>query len=236
MSVSGKCYLSLHHHGHSANRGDCLQDCRRGYSVRENETGVELDIDNEYIMSPKDLCTIHFLNKIIDAGVRVFKVEGRARSADYVKTVVSCYDEALRSIIDGSYGADKIAEWQQRLSSVFNRGFWDGYYLGQRLGEWSHVYGSRATIIKTYVAKNLNYFARAGVAEFLCETGGLNTGDRILITGPSTGVLEMDLPPVRVNEADATSVKAGERFSFAVPRKVRRSDKLYKLTDRAQAR
>jgi U32 family peptidase len=233
MSVSGKCYLSLHHHGHSANRGDCLQDCRRGYTVQEKETGVELDIDNEYIMSPQDLCTIHFLNKIIDAGVRVFKVEGRARSADYVKTVVSCYDEALCSITDGSYGAEKIAEWQQRLSSVFNRGFWDGYYLGQRLGAWSHVYGSRATILKTYVAKSLNYYARAGVAEFLCETGSLETGDRILITGPSTGVLEMDLPPVRVNEADATAVKAGERFSIAVPRKVRRSDKLYKLTERA---
>lgn len=233
MSVSGKCYLSLHHHGHSANRGDCLQDCRRGYTVQEKETGVELDIDNEYIMSPKDLCTIHFLNKIIDAGVRVFKVEGRARSADYVKTVVSCYDEALHSIIDGSYGTEKIAAWQQRLSSVFNRGFWDGYYLGQRLGAWSHVYGSRATILKTYVAKSLNYYARAGVAEFLCETGSLETGDRILITGPSTGVLEMDLPPVRVNEADTTSVKAGERFSIAVPRKVRRSDKLYKLTERA---
>lgn len=232
MSVSGKCYLSLHHHGHSANRGDCLQDCRRGYTVTEKETGTELDIDNAYIMSPKDLCTIHFLNRIIDAGVRVLKVEGRARSAEYVKTVVSCYDEAIRSIEDGTYGPDKIAAWQTRLSAVFNRGFWDGYYLGQRLGEWSEVYGSKATLKKTYVARNLNYFAKAGVAEFLAEAGSLSAGDQILITGPSTGVIEMEIPYMFVNEKETDTARAGERFSMVVPRKVRRSDKLYKLTER----
>lgn len=232
MSVSGKCYLSLHHHGHSANRGDCLQDCRRGYTVTEKDAEFELDIDNEYIMSPKDLCTIHFLNKIIDSGVRVFKIEGRARSAEYVKTVVNCYDEALRSIVNGTYDTEKINDWQARLSSVFNRGFWDGYYLGQRLGEWSHVYGSKATLKKTYVAKNLNYFARAGVAEFLVEAGSLSSGERILITGPSTGVIEMETPVLRVDEVEAVTAKAGQRFSIAVPRKVRRTDKLYKLTER----
>jgi putative protease len=232
MSVSGKCYLSLHHHGHSANRGDCLQDCRRGYTVTEKDSEFELELDNEYIMSPKDLCTIHFLNKIIDSGVRVFKVEGRARSAEYVKTVVSCYDQAIHSIVDGTYNTEKIEGWRARLSSVFNRGFWDGYYLGQRLGEWSHVYGSKATWKKTYVAKNMNYFAKAGVAEFLVEAGSLSAGDRILITGPSTGVIEMDMPVLRVDEAETVTAKAGERFSITVPRKVRRADKLYKLTER----
>ena len=153
MSISGKCYLSLHHYNHSANRGECLQDCRKSYTVKEKETGFELDIDNEFIMSPKDLCTIHFVNKILDAGVRVMKIEGRARSPEYVKVVTGCYDQAIRSCLDGSYDAEKIEKWKMRLSSVFNRGFWDGYYLGQKLGEWNDVYGSKALLRKVYIAK-----------------------------------------------------------------------------------
>jgi len=230
MSVSGKCYLSLHHHSHSANRGDCLQDCRRGYTVREKETGIELDIDNEYIMSPKDLYTIHFINKILDSGVRVLKIEGRARSPEYVKVVSSCYDEALKSYFDGTYSEERIQQWQTRLASVFNRGFWDGYYLGQKLGEWSHVYGSKATWKKTYVAKNLNYFTHAGVAEFLCESGALSRGDRILIIGPTTGVIEQVVGEIRVDEGERDPVRAGDKFSIVVQRKVRRADKLYKLS------
>lgn len=230
MSVSGKCYLSLHHHSHSANRGDCLQDCRRAYTVKEKETGFELDVDQEYIMSPKDLCTIHFINKILDAGVRVLKIEGRARSPEYVKVVSACYDEALNSYFDGTYNLDKIERWRSRLSAVFNRGFWDGYYLGQKLGEWSHVYGSKATWKKTYVARNLNYFAKAGVAEFLCEAASLKQGDKILIIGPTTGVIEQMVVEIRVNLKRKERVSAGERFSMIVQRKVRRADKLYKLT------
>jgi putative protease len=230
MSVSGKCYLSLHHHSHSANRGDCLQDCRRAYTVKEKETGFELDVDNEYIMSPKDLCTIHFINKILDAGVRVLKIEGRARSPEYVKVVSACYDEALNSYFDGTYNLAKIEQWQNRLSAVFNRGFWDGYYLGQKLGEWSHVYGSKATWKKTYVARNLNYFAKAGVAEFLCEADSLQQGDKILIIGPTTGVIEQMVVEIRVDLKRKERVSAGERFSMIVQRKVRRADKLYKLT------
>jgi U32 family peptidase len=229
MSVSGKCYLSLHQHNHSANRGDCLQDCRRRYRVTEKETGEELEIDNEYILSPKDLCTVHFINKILDAGVRVLKIEGRARSPEYVKVVSSVYDEALKSYFAGSYRPEEIIRWQNRLASVFNRGFWDGYYLGQRLGEWSDAYGSRATYSKTYVAKNLNYFARAGVAEFLCEAGTLSRGDKILIIGPSTGVIEQEIRELRVDLKETQAAITGERFSIAVDRKVRRADKLYKL-------
>lgn len=229
MSVSGKCYLSLHQHNHSANRGDCLQDCRRSYIVTEKESGNELEIDNEFILSPKDLCTVHFINKIIDSGVRVLKIEGRARSPEYVKVVSSVYNEALNSYFDGSYNGEKISEWQQKLSSVFNRGFWDGYYLGQRLGEWNDVYGSRATYTKTYVAKSLNYFAKAGIGEFLCESGSLNVGDRILIIGPSTGVIEQEIKELRVDLDPAPAAHAGEKFSMPVDRKVRRADKLYKL-------
>jgi len=230
MSISGKCYLSLHHYGHSANRGDCLQDCRRGYTVTEKETGVKLDLDNDYIMSPKDLCTIHFLNKILDAGVRILKIEGRARSPEYVKIVSSCYNEALNSVFDKSYSQEKIENWERRLSSVFNRGFWDGYYLGQRLGEWNDVYGSKATFKKEYVAKGLNYFSKTGVAEFLCQTGSLSKGDSILIIGPTTGVIEEIVQEIRVDLKRTDIAVAGERFSMPVPSKVRRADKLYKLS------
>ena len=229
MSISGKCYLSLHHYNHSANRGECLQDCRKSYTVREKETGFELDIDNEFILSPKDLSTIHFINKILDAGVRVLKIEGRARSPEYVKVVTGCYDQAIRSILNESYNAEKIEQWKLRLSSVFNRGFWDGYYLGQKLGEWNDVYGSKAILRKVYVAKNVNYFRQPGVAEFLCEADTLQVGDSILIMGPSTGVIEHVVDEIRVDLERVEKANPGQRFSISVPGKVRRADKLYKL-------
>jgi putative protease len=229
MAISGKCYLSLHHHNHSANRGECLQDCRRSYTVREKESGFELELDNDYIMSPKDLCTIHFINKILDSGVRVLKIEGRARSPEYVKVVTDCYNQALDSIIDGTYEEYKISLWQHRLSSVFNRGFWDGYYLGQKLGEWSHVYGSTATQKKVYTAKCLNFFPKIGIAEFLCEAGTLHTGDMILIMGPTTGVIEHEVSEIRVDYNITDKAEAGEYFSIPVPRKTRRADKMYRL-------
>jgi putative protease len=229
MAISGKCYLSLHNHNHSANRGECLQDCRRSYRVRDMETGFEMEIDNEYIMSPKDLCTIHFINKILDSGVKVLKIEGRARSPEYVKIVTECYDEAINSIIDNTFTEEKIAAWQTRLSGVFNRGFWDGYYLGQRLGSWSHVYGSRATSKKVYTAKCLNYFPKIGVAEFLCESGTIKTGDSIFITGPTTGVIEQNVGEIRGDHGIISEAQAGEKFSLQVERKARRADKMYRL-------
>ncbi len=229
MATSGKCYLSLHEHNHSANRGDCFQVCRRGYRVTDKDREVELDIDNEYIMSPKDLKTIHFLNKVLDAGVTILKIEGRARSADYVKTVTSCYDEAIHAYLDGSFSPEKIEDWDARLATVFNRGFWDGYYLGQRLGEWSEVYGSKATRKKVYLGKAINYFDRIGVAEIVVETGSLQIGDDILITGPTTGVIETRVRELRVNEVNVEVAVKGDRFSFPVGQVVRRSDKVYKL-------
>mgnify|MGYP006288792241 FL=1 len=199
MSISGKCYLSLHEQNFSANRGECLQTCRKAYTVTEKESGNQLEIDNEYIMSPKDLWTIHFLNKILDAGVKILKIEGRARSPEYVKTVSRCYREAIDAWYEGAYTEDKIQLWQEQLKTVFNRGFWDGYYLGQRLGEWSHRYGSRATKRRIYLGKGMNYFPKIGVAEFLMETGTLKTGDHVLITGPTTGVIETTVNELRVN-------------------------------------
>ena len=228
MAISGKCYLSLHQLNASANRGECLQPCRRSYIVTEKDSGQELEVDNEYIMSPKDLKTIHFMNKMIDAGVRVFKIEGRARGPEYVKTVASCYREAINSVLDGTYSQEKINQWENRLASVFNRGFWDGYYLGQKLGEWSANYGSLATRKKVYVGKGTNYFPKIGVAEFLLETKELEVGDEILITGPTTGVVEMEVPELRVDEVPVQMARKGDRFSMPVEVKVRRSDKLYK--------
>ncbi len=229
MAVSGKCYLSLHNTDHSANRGACLQTCRRSYIVKDKDTGQELEIDNEYIMSPKDLKTIHFLNKMVDAGVRVFKIEGRARGPEYVYTVVKAYNEALNSILNGSFDQEKIDNWNDELSTVFNRGFWDGYYLGQKLGEWSHNYGNRATKRKIYIGKGTNYFPKIGVAEFLMETKELNVGDEILITGPTTGVVKMIVPEIRVDLKEVEQTVKGERFSMPVSEKIRRSDKLYKI-------
>jgi len=228
MAVSGKCYLSLHQLNSSANRGGCLQPCRRSYIVTEKETGQELEVDNEYIMSPKDLKTIHFLNKMIDGGVRVFKIEGRARGPEYVKTVVSSYREAIDSVLEGTYSHEKIEHWNKRLASVFNRGFWDGYYLGQKLGEWSANYGSLATRKKVYLGKGTNYFPKIGVAEFVLETKSLKVGDEILITGPTTGVVEMTVPEIRVDLQPVEEAQKGDRFSIPVDEKIRRSDKLYK--------
>jgi putative protease len=229
MAISGKCYLSLHEMDQSANRGACMQVCRRAYTVRDKETDVELDVDNKYIMSPKDLKTIHFINKMMDAGVRVFKIEGRARGAEYVRTVVECYKEAIRSVLDNSYTDEKIAAWDERLKTVFNRGFWNGYYLGQRLGEWSKNYGSQATERKIYVGKGIRYFTNLGVAEFLVEAAELNVGDKILITGPTTGAVFATLEEARVDLKPVSTVHKGEHFSMKIAEKIRPSDKLYKL-------
>ncbi|MCK4664242.1 MAG: U32 family peptidase [Bacteroidales bacterium] len=231
MAISGKCYLSLHENNYSANRGECLQTCRKAYIVTEKESGNQLEIDNEYIMSPKDLNTIGFLDKILDAGVTVLKIEGRARSPEYVKTVSKCYDEAIKAYIDGTYNEKKINIWKEKLSTVFNRGFWDGYYLGQKLGEWSKRYGSRATKRKIYVGKGMNYFSNIKVAEFKMETGNLNVGDEILITGPTTGVIETIVKEIRVNYKNVNESKKGDLFSIPIDDIVRRSDKLYKVVD-----
>ena len=190
MAISGKCYLSLHENNTSANRGNCYQTCRKSYIVTEKDSGYQLEVDNEFIMSPKDLCTIGFIDKMIDSGVRVFKIEGRARSAEYVKVVSSCYDEAVKSVFDGNYTEERIEAWRERLAAVFNRGFWDGYYLGQKLGEWNTSYGSSATKRKVYLGKVTNYFTKLGVAEIRLENGDLTKGETILITGPTTGVVE----------------------------------------------
>jgi U32 family peptidase len=231
MSVSGKCYLSLHEQNYSANRGACLQPCRKSYIVTEKESERELEIENEYIMSPKDLCTIHFLNKIIDAGVKVFKIEGRARPPEYVYTTTNCYREAVDSFFEDTYSIEKIKIWTEKLKTVFNRGFWDGYYLGQKLGEWSNVYGSEATQRKIYSGKGMNYFEKIGVAEFLCEAEELKIGDQILITGPTTGIIESKLNEIRVNLKNVELVKIGERFSIPMNQIIRRSDKIFKIIE-----
>lgn len=231
MAVSGKCYLSLHEKNASANRGACNQICRRAYTVKDRDNEIELDIENEYIMSPKDLCTIGFLNKMIDAGVRVFKIEGRARSAEYVRTVCECYNEAVRAYLDGTYSREKIEAWKERLSTVFNRGFWDGYYLGQRLGEWSEVYGSKATKKKVLLGKVTNYFKNLSVGEFKLESGRLAVGEEILITGTTTGVIQMKVPELRVDLQSVESIEKGTVFSMPTPEKIRRGDKLYKVVD-----
>ena len=227
MAVSGKCYLSLHQMNSSANRGACTQICRRGYTVTDRETGDQLDIENKYIMSPKDLRTIHFLNKMVDAGVRVFKIEGRARGPEYVDIAVRSYSEALQALCDGSYTDERIAGWEHELSKIFNRGFWDGYYLGQRLGEWSSKYGSSATRAKEYRAKGVRYFSKLGVAEFYMEAGELHPGDEVVITGPTTGTLILTLDEIRVDLKPVDTVRKGQSFSIAVPSKIRPSDKLY---------
>lgn len=229
MAVSGKCYLSLHEKDLSANRGACNQICRRGYVVKDKETDIELEIDNEYIMSPKDLKTIHFMNKMMDAGVRVFKLEGRARGPEYVRTVTECYKEAVQAHCEGSYNEEKIALWDERLATVFNRGFWDGYYLGQRLGEWSSNYGSGATKRKVYIGKGLKYFSNIEVAEFLLETQSLKVGDEILITGPTTGAVYHTLDEIRVDLESVEEARKGDKFSFKIAEKIRPSDKLFKI-------
>jgi putative protease len=231
MATSGKCYLSLHENNMSANRGKCYQTCRKSYLVTEKESGYELEIDNEYIMSPKDLCTIGFVDKLIGAGVQVFKIEGRARSAEYVKTVSSCYNEAVIAVSDGSYSDEKISGWRTRLASVFNRGFWDGYYLGQKLGEWNTRYGSSATKRKIYLGKVTNYFSKLNVAEIKLENGELENGDTILITGPTTGVIEYTAGEIRVDLKETAKALKGEFCSIKIPDFLRRSDKVYKWVD-----
>ena len=227
MAVSGKCYLSLHEMNSSANRGACTQICRRGYEVTDLETGDKLAVENKYIMSPKDLKTIHFLNKMIDAGVRVFKIEGRARGPEYVSLAVRCYSEAIEAVCDGTYSEEKIAVWDGQLGKIFNRGFWNGYYLGQRLGEWSAKYGSSATRVKEYRAKGVRYFSNIGVAEFYMETGELHVGDEIVITGPTTGTIIQTVEEIRVGLEPVEKAVKGDSFSIAVAQKVRPSDKLY---------
>ncbi|NLI72137.1 MAG: U32 family peptidase [Bacteroidales bacterium] len=229
MAVSGKCYLSLHEKNLSANRGECNQICRRGYIVKDKDSEVELEIDNEYIMSPKDLKTIGFLDQMLEAGVRVFKIEGRARGPEYVKTVVECYSEAVNAVLNNEFTEEKIENWNKRLAKVFNRGFWNGYYLGQRLGEWSRNYGSEATHRKIYIGKVTNYFGKIGVAEILLEAQNLKVGDEILITGETTGVYEDIAEEIRLEFKPVQEVKKGDLFSLKTKELVRRNDKLYKI-------
>lgn len=231
MAISGKCYLSLHENNKSANRGECYQTCRKSYLATNMETGYEIEIDNEYIMSPKDLCTIGFLNKLVNSGVRVLKIEGRARSAEYVREVSSCYNEALMAIEDGTFTREKTDAWKARLSTVFNRGFWDGYYLGQTMGEWNTNYGSSATKRKIYIGKITNYFKKLNVAEIKLENGDLDKGDTILITGPTTGVFEYQVDEIRVDLIVAEKALKGELCSIKTHEYLRRSDKVYKWVD-----
>lgn len=229
MAVSGKCYLSLDNLGRSANRGECMQICRRSYTVRDRETGVELDVDNKYIMSPKDLKTINFIDRMMEAGVRVFKIEGRARSAEYVYTVVSCYKEAIAAVEAGTFTPELVESLTTRLATVFNRGFWDGYYLGRKLGEWSDVYGSHATEKKQYVGKGMKYFSKLGVGEFYIEAGEFEVGDKMLIIGPTTGALYVEATDIHGDNGPVEKAVKGMRVSIPVPEKIRPSDKLYKV-------
>ena len=229
MAVSGKCYLSLNNAARSANRGECMQLCRRSYLVTDRETGTELEVDNKYIMSPKDLKTIRFIDRMMKSGVRVFKIEGRARGAEYVYTVVKCYKEAIQSVIDGTFTEEKKDQWDERLATVFNRGFWDGYYQGQTMGEWNSNYGSNATEKKVYVGKGVKYFSKLGVAEFTVEASEFNVGDKLLITGPTTGVIYLDAEEIRLDLKPVQTAPKGTHVSIPVQAKVRPSDKLFKL-------
>ena len=229
MAISGKCYMSLDNTGRSANRGACMQICRRSYLVTDRETGTELEIDNKYIMSPKDLKTIRFIDRMMQSGVRVFKIEGRARGPEYVLTVVQCYREAIQSVIDGTFTEEKKDQWDRRLAAVFNRGFWDGYYQGQTLGEWNSSYGSVATERKQYVGKGVKYFSRLGVAEFTVEAATFSVGDKMLITGPTTGALYVTVDEIHDDVQAVETAQQGTRVSIKVPEKVRPSDKLFKI-------
>lgn len=229
MAVSGKCYLSLHSHNSSANRGACKQNCRKKYTVIDQESGFEIEIDNEYMMSPKDLCTINFLDEVMEAGIQVLKIEGRGRAPEYVATVTKAYREAIDALYEGTYSQEKVADWMERLSTVYNRGFWSGYYLGQKLGEWSKTSGSQATQKKVYVGKGMHYFPKAGIAEFKIEAYDIKKGDKILITGPSTGAKEFDLEDMFVNDLTAEKATKGDSCTIKLPFRVRLSDKLYKI-------
>ncbi|MBO5156606.1 MAG: U32 family peptidase [Prevotella sp.] len=229
MAISGKCYLSLQNANRSANRGECVQICRRSYRVTDMETGNELEIDNKYIMSPKDLKTVRFIDRMMKSGVRVFKIEGRARGPEYVYTVVKCYKEAIQSVLNGTFTEEKKDAWDERLATVFNRGFWDGYYQGQTLGEWNKNYGSAATERKVYCAKGIKYFSKLGVAEFQVEASEFSVGDKLLITGPTTGVIYLDCSEIRYDLKPVGTALKGQRVSIPVPAKVRPSDKLFKI-------
>jgi putative protease len=229
MAISGKCYMSLHAANRSANRGECIQICRRSYTATDNETGYQLDIDNKYIMSPKDLKTVRFIDRMMKAGVRVFKIEGRARGPEYVYTVVKCYKEAIQAVLADDFTEERKDQWDERLKTVFNRGFWDGYYLGQTMGEWSSNYGSSATERKVYVGRGVKYFSKIGVAEFLLEASDLNKGDHLLITGPTTGAVYVTADEMRYDYEPINHAEQGRFVSIAVPEKVRPSDKLFKL-------
>ncbi len=231
MAVSGKCYLSLHTNFSSANRGACIQNCRRNYIVIDKEDGTELEIDNEYIMSAKDLCTIDFIDKIIDNGVSVLKIEGRGRSEDYVFITTKCYREAIDSIHEKTFSKEKVEEWKKQLATVFNRGFWDGYYLGKKMGEWNDEYGSKATKKKIYIGKGVKYFDKIGIGEFKIEAQSLDVGDEILISGPTTGVIEENVRELRVKDSIRERVKKGDVVSLPIKTKIRASDKLYKIVD-----
>ena len=229
MAISGKCYLSLANAGRSANRGECVQICRRSYLVTDRETGNELEIDNKYVMSPKDLKTIRFIDRLMNAGVRVFKIEGRARGPEYVYTVVKCYKEAIQSVIDGTFTEEKKDVWDERLATVFNRGFWDGYYQGQMIGEWNKHYGSCATERKVYIGRGVKYFSKLGVAEFTVDAADFKLGDKLLITGPTTGVIYLDATEIRLELEPVDKAPKGTHVSIPVPEKIRPSDKLFKL-------
>ena len=229
MAISGKCYMSLHDANRSANRGECVQICRRSYTVTDNETGNQLEIDNKYIMSPKDLKSVRFIDKMMDAGVRVFKIEGRARGPEYVHTVVSCYKEAIESVLDGTFTEEKKDKWDERLSTVFNRGFWDGYYQGQKMGEWTKEYGNKATEKKVLIGKVMKYFSRLGVAEIAVEANTFAKGDKLLITGNTTGAMFLNAAEIRYDLKPVEVAEQGWRVSIPVPDKVRPNDKLFKL-------
>ncbi|MFH1053128.1 MAG: U32 family peptidase [Candidatus Woesearchaeota archaeon] len=233
VSIAGKCYMSLAQYNHSANRGDCLQVCRRGYKVTDLETGDELEIDNKYVMSPKDLCTIGFLDKIIDAGISVLKIEGRGRAPDYVYTATKCYKEAVESIKDKTYTKEKIGKWIKELEKVFNRGFWhSGYYLGKKLGEWSGAYGSKAAKEKVYLGKALNYYSKPKIAHFIIESGGLSVGDEIIVIGPTTGIIKAKVKEMVVNDKKNDSAKKGDNITVMIKERLRKNDRLYKVVDR----
>ncbi len=229
MAVSGKCYLSLHTSNSSANRGACVQNCRRKYKVIDLEDGHELEIDNEYIMSPKDLCTIDFLDQLIDTGISVLKIEGRGRAPEYVATTIKCYREAIDSYNEGTYSKEKVKDWMNRLETVYNRGFWGGYFLGQELGEWTDASGSKATVKKVFLGKGMHYYSKAKIGQFKIEAQQLKVGDDILITGPTTGVIEMKLDAMRVNDEESDIAKRGDEITFKIDQIIRASDKLYKV-------
>jgi len=229
VAVSGKCYMSLHTHNSSANRGACVQNCRKTYTVIDKETGIELDIDNEYIMSPKDLCTLDFLDQVLDTGVTVLKIEGRGRAPEYVKTVIETYRKAIDDYLSGKYNQANVEEWMEDLKKVYNRDFWGGYYLGQKLGEFNNTSGSKATQKRVYIGKGVHYFPRVGVAEFKVEAQNIKVGDKILITGPTTGVIETEITEMMVDEKPVYEANRGVNVTFLVKDKIRRSDKLYKI-------